>query len=59
MSRWFKYLDAFAAYAASGAQEHDHDRSQETLDAIALRLNMPPRKRFDFKCPIEVKGEVM
>ena len=33
--------------------------SQETLDAIALQLNMRPRKRFDFKCPIEVIGEVM
>jgi hypothetical protein len=29
------------------------------LDAIALQLNMRPRKRFDFKCPIEVMGEVM
>src|SRR3546814_3638439 len=28
--------------------------SQEELDAIALQLNMRPRKRFDFKCPIEV-----
>lgn len=33
--------------------------SQEKLDAIALQLNMRPRKRFDFKCPIEVMGEVM
>jgi IS30 family transposase len=33
--------------------------SQEQLDAIALQLNMRPRKRFDFKCPIEVMGEVM
>ena len=33
--------------------------SQEELDAIALELNMRPRKRFDFKCPIEVMGEVM
>ncbi|MNJ43599.1 hypothetical protein D3C77_386110 [compost metagenome] len=33
--------------------------SQEELDAIALQLNMRPRKRFDFKCPIEVMGEVM
>ena len=32
---------------------------QEELDAIALQLNMRPRKRFDFKCPIEVMGEVM
>lgn len=34
-------------------------RSQADLDAIALQLNMCPRKRFDFKCPIEVMGEVM
>jgi IS30 family transposase len=33
--------------------------SQEQLDAIALQLNMRPRKRFDFKCPIEVMGKVM
>ena len=33
--------------------------SQEELDAIALQLNMRPRKSFDFKCPIEVMGEVM
>ncbi|MBU1861957.1 MAG: IS30 family transposase, partial [Gammaproteobacteria bacterium] len=32
---------------------------QEQLNAIALELNMRPRKRFDFKCPIEVMGEVM
>ena len=30
---------------------------QEQLDAIALQLNMRPRKRFDFKCPIEVPPE--
>lgn len=33
--------------------------SQEELDAIALRLNMRPRKRFGFKCPIEVINKVM
>ena len=33
--------------------------SQEDLDAIALQLNLRPRKRFDFKCPIEVMSEVM
>lgn len=33
--------------------------SQETLDAMALQLNMRPRKRFDFKCPIEVMEQVM
>ena len=34
-------------------------QSQAQLDAIALQLNMRPRKRFDFKCPFEVMGEVM
>lgn len=33
--------------------------SQEELDAIALELNMRPRKRFDFKCPIEMMSELM
>ncbi len=33
--------------------------SQETLDVIALQLNICPRKYFIFKCPIEVMGEVM
>jgi len=33
--------------------------SQGEVDAIALQLNMPLRKRFDFRCPIEVMGEVM
>lgn len=33
--------------------------NQEELDAIALELNMRLRKRFDFKCPIEVMGELM
>lgn len=33
--------------------------TQEELDAIALQLNMRPRKRFDFKCPIEVMSELM
>lgn len=32
---------------------------QEELDGIALQLNMRPRKRFDFKCPIEMMGQVM
>jgi IS30 family transposase len=34
-------------------------QSQEELDAIAPQLHMRARKRFDFKCPIEVMGEVM
>ncbi|MAY08845.1 MAG: IS30 family transposase, partial [Pseudomonadales bacterium] len=33
--------------------------SQEELDAIAFQLNMRPRKRIDFKCPIEVMIQVM
>lgn len=31
--------------------------SQEELDAIALSLNRRPRKRFGFKCPIEMMTE--
>ncbi|WP_302847834.1 IS30 family transposase [Azotobacter beijerinckii] len=33
--------------------------SQEQLDAIAYELNIRPRKRFDFKCPIEVMTAVV
>lgn len=33
--------------------------SQEELDAIALELNIRPRKRFDFKCPIEMMQGMM
>lgn len=33
--------------------------SQKELDEIALGLNMRPRKRFDFKCPIEMMSELM
>lgn len=33
--------------------------SQEELDAIALELNIRPRKRFDFKCPIEMMEALM
>lgn len=44
-------------YLPKGTDLSTH--SQEELDAIALQLNMRPRKRFDFKCPIEVMGEVM
>jgi len=33
--------------------------SQAQLDRIALSLNIRPRKRFDFKCPIEVMSERM
>lgn len=33
--------------------------SKKELDEIALELSMRPRKRFDFKCPIEMMGELM
>jgi len=33
--------------------------SQQELDEIALGLNMRPRKRFDFKCTIEMMSELM
>jgi len=33
--------------------------SQEQLDAIAYELNIRPRKRFNWKCPIEVMTEVV
>ncbi|HFQ8176758.1 TPA: IS30 family transposase [Klebsiella pneumoniae] len=33
--------------------------SQEELDEIAFSLNRRPRKRFGFRCPIEVFTEVM
>ncbi|MCV0216958.1 IS30 family transposase, partial [Pseudomonas aeruginosa] len=29
------------------------------LDAIAYELNIRPRKRFNWKCPIEVMTEVV
>ena len=32
--------------------------SQEKLDEIAYLLNIRPRKRFDWKCPIEVITQV-
>jgi len=44
-------------FAAKGTDLSVH--SQEELDAIALELNMRPRKRFDFKCPIEMMSELM
>jgi IS30 family transposase len=44
-------------YLPKGTDLSKH--SQEELDAIALELNMRPRKRFDFKCPIEMMGQVM
>ena len=33
--------------------------SQEQLDAIAYELDIRPRKRFGFKCPIEVMTDLM
>ncbi|SDI00584.1 hypothetical protein SAMN05216588_11018 [Pseudomonas flavescens] len=33
--------------------------SQEQLDRFAYLLNIRPRKRFDWKCPIEVMTQVM
>ena len=33
--------------------------SQAVLDEIALALNMRPRKRFGFRCPIEQLTKVM
>ncbi|MGY2293794.1 IS30 family transposase, partial [Pseudomonas sp. SDO528_S397] len=44
-------------YLPKGTDLSKH--SQEQLDAISYRLNIRPRKRFDFKCPIEVITEVM
>lgn len=44
-------------YLPKGTDLSGH--SQDQLDAIALQLNMRPRKRVDFKCPIEVMSEVM
>jgi len=44
-------------YLPKGTDLSKH--SQEELDAIVLQLNMRPRKRFDFRCPIEMMGQVM
>ncbi|EIK68957.1 ISPst10-like transposase [Pseudomonas synxantha BG33R] len=33
--------------------------SQEVLDAISYQMNIRPRKRFGYKCPIEMITEVM
>lgn len=32
---------------------------QEALDAILYQMNIRPRKRFGYKCPVEVITEVM
>jgi IS30 family transposase len=44
-------------YLPKGTDLSGH--SQEELDAISYQMNIRPRKRFDFKCPIEVITEVM
>ncbi|GAB7530296.1 IS30-like element ISCfr4 family transposase [Pseudomonas sp. 3A(2025)] len=44
-------------YLPKGTDLSKH--SQEQLDAISYQLNIRPRKRFDFRCPIEVITEVM
>src|SRR5690606_25836132 len=41
------------------AQGHGPVGTQPGGTAIALQLNMRPRKRFDYKCPIEVMSEVV
>lgn len=33
--------------------------SQELLDAIAYELNIQPRQRFDYQCPIEMMTQMM
>ena len=33
--------------------------SQEQLDAIAYELNIRPRQRFDYRCPIEMMTQMM
>ena len=33
--------------------------NQEELDTIDFELNMRARKRFDFKCPIQVMNELV
>lgn len=33
--------------------------TQEQLDAIAYELNIRPRQRFDYLCPIEVISDVI
>lgn len=44
-------------YLPKGTDLSPH--SQEELDAIAYELNIRPRKRFDFKCPIEMMSELL
>ena len=44
-------------YLPKGTDLSTH--SQADLDAIAYKLNIRPRKRFDFRCPIEVITDVV
>ena len=55
--RDFAQNDMIRQYLLKGTDLSGH--SQEQLDAITLQLSMRPRKRFDFKCPIEMMSEVM
>lgn len=38
---------------------HLSARNREALNAIGLQSTRRPPKRFDFKCPLKVIGEVM
>ena len=53
--------DAGAVIGAIGFALFDELRSLSPMlkRYQSMQLNMRPRKRFDFKCPIEVMGEVM
>lgn len=44
-------------YLPKGTDLSGH--SQEQLDAIAYELNIRPRQRFDYKCPIEMMTAMM
>lgn len=44
-------------YLPKGTDLSGH--SQEQLDAIAYELNIRPRQRFEYRCPIEVISDVM
>jgi len=44
-------------YLPKGTDLSGH--SQEQMDAIAYELNIRPRQRFDYKCPIEMMTAMM
>lgn len=44
-------------YLPKGTDLSGH--SQEQLDAIAYELNIRPRQRFDYQCPIEMMTQMM